>query len=141
MQKAKAKPKAAAKAKTDPKPKAAAKKAAAPGAAPKKMSQTTLKSTKKRPKPDTEDDDSEGDPSLHDDSLLSNTPPSAKRPKKAPGPKKMGAKPLREVENEAIAEAIDASMMMDGVDEPKAKKGSKSTETYQKVSRLGRASP
>ena len=100
------------------------------------MSQTTLKPTKKRPKPDTEDEDSENDPSLHDDSLLSNTPPSAKRPKKAPGPKKMGAKPLREVENEAIAEAIDASMMMDGVDEPKAKKGSKSTETYQKVSAL-----
>ena len=103
------------------------------------MSQTTLKPPKKRPKPDTEDEDSEvdRDPSLHDDSLLSNTPPSAKRPKKAPGPKKMGAKPLREVENEAIAEAIDASMMMDGVDEPKAKKGSKSTETYQKVSSLG----
>ncbi len=100
------------------------------------MSQTTLKPTKKRPKPDTEDEDSEGDPSLHDDSLLSNTPPSAKRPKKASAPKKMGAKPLREVENEAIAEAIDASMMMDGVDEPKAKKGSKSTETYQKVSSL-----
>lgn len=98
------------------------------------MSQTTLKPTKKRPKPDTEDEDSEGDPSLHDDSLLSNTPPSAKRPKKAPGPKKIGAKPLREVENEAIAEAIDASMILDGVDEPKAKKGSKSTETYQKVS-------
>lgn len=97
------------------------------------MAQTTLKPTKKRPKPDTEDEDSEGDPSLHDDSLLSNTPPSAKRPKKAPGSKKMGAKPLREVENEAIAQAIDASMMVDGVDEPKAKKGSKSTETYQKV--------
>ena len=50
----------------------------------------------------------------------------------------MGAKPLREVENEAIAEAIDASMIMDGVDEPKAKKSSKATETYQKVSRLQR---
>ena len=99
------------------------------------MSQTTLKPTKKRQKPDTEDEDSEGGPSIHDDSLLSNTPPSAKRPKKAPGPKRMGAKPLREVENEAIAEAIDASLVMDGVDEPKAKKGSKSTETYQKVSK------
>ena len=100
------------------------------------MSQATLKPTKKRPKPDTEDEDSEGDPSLHDDSLLSNTPPSAKGPKKARGPKKMGAKPLREIENEAIAEAIDASMMVDGADEPKVKKGSKSTETYQKVRNL-----
>ena len=107
---------------------------------PKKTSQTTLKPARKRPKPDTEDEDSEGDPSLHDDSLLSNTPPSAKRPQKA-GAKKMGAKPLREVENEAIAEAIDASMMMDGVDEPKAKKGSKSTETYQKVGSLCFDSP
>lgn len=105
------------------------------------MSQTTLKPTKKPPKPDTEDEDSEGDPSSHDDSLLSNTPPSAKIPKKAPGPKKMGAKPLREVENEAIAEAIDASMMMDGVNEPKVTKGSKSTETYQKVIRLGLGTP
>ena len=105
------------------------------------MSQTTLKPTKKRPKPDTEDEDSEGEPSLHDDSLLSNTPPSAKRPKKASGPKKMGAKPLREVENEAIAEAIDASMILDGADEPKAKKGSKSTETYQKVSSLRSSNP
>ena len=49
----------------------------------------------------------------------------------------MGAKPLREVENEAIAEAIESSMMMDGTDEPKPKKGSKSTETYQKVRNLG----
>ena len=105
------------------------------------MSQTTLKPTKKRPKPGTEDEDSEADPSLHDNSLLSNTPPSAKRPKKAPGPKKMGAKPLREVENEAIAEAIDASMIVDGADEPKAKKGSKSTETYQKVGSFEPGSP
>lgn len=100
------------------------------------MSQTTLKPTKKRQKPDTEDEDPESEPSLHDNSQLSNTPPSAKRPKKASGPKKIGAKPLREVENDAIAEAIDASLVMDGVDEPKAKKGSKSTETYQKVSSL-----
>ena len=130
-------PKTDAKSKAEPKPKAAPKKAGAALAAPKKMSQTTLKPTKKRPKPDTEDEDSEADPSLHDDSLLSNTPPSAKRPKKASGSKKMGAKPLREVENEAIAEAIDASLMMDGVDQPKAKKGSKSTETYQKVGSIG----
>lgn len=73
---------------------------------------------------------------MHDDTLLSATPPSAKKQKKAPAPKKMGAKPLREIENEAIAEAIDASMNLDGTDEPKPKKGSKSTEQYQKVSSL-----
>lgn len=47
----------------------------------------------------------------------------------------MGSKPLREIENEAISEAIDASMHLNGADEPepKPKKGSKSTEQYQKV--------
>lgn len=102
------------------------------------MSQTTV--SKKRPKPDSENDDSEDeDPSLHDDSLLSNTPPSSKKKKKAPGPKKMGAKPLREVENEAIREAIDASMVFDGADDgpaAKPKKDSKATETYQKLTQL-----
>ena len=99
------------------------------------MAQTTLKpkvTTKKRPKPDTEDED-EDRPSLHDDSLLSATPPSAKKPRKAPGPKRTGAKPLRDIENEAINEAIDASMVMDGSPDAKPKKGSKSTEQYQKV--------
>ena len=105
------------------------------------MSQTTLKAkpaaSKKRPKPDTDDENSDPeDPSLHDDSLLSVTPPSAKKQKIAPGPKKMGAKPLREVENEAIAEAIEASMIYDGSDEPKPKKKSKATETYQKLTQL-----
>ena len=92
--------------------------------------------SKKRPKPDTEDEDSASDPSLHDASLLSVTPPSNKKQKKAPAPKKMGSKPLREIENEAIAEAIDASMHFDGADDPKPKKGSKATETYQKLTQL-----
>lgn len=108
------------------------------------MSQTTLKTKPaaptKRPKPDSENEESDDDgPSLHGDSLLSNTPPSSKKQKKAPGPKRMGAKPLREIENEAIREAIDASMVFDGADdEPgaKAKKGSKSSETYQKLTQL-----
>ena len=126
-----------AKAKAAPKP--AAKKTAAPKAGPKKMAQTTLKTkpvaSKKRPKPDTEDENSaDENPSLHDDSLLSVTPPSSKKQKRGPKPKKIGAKPLREVENEAIAEAIDASMHLDGAGEAKPKKGSKATETYQKVS-------
>ena len=115
------------------------KKAAAPKAAPKKTMQTTLTSkptaSKKRPKMDTEDEDSDSPlhGSLHDDSLLSNTPPSAKKPKKASGPKKMGAKPLREIENEALNEAIDASMHLDDIDESEPSKKGKSTEQYQKV--------
>ena len=122
-------PKAAAK------PKAALKKAPAPKAAPKKMTQTTLNrksATKKRPKPDTEDEDEE-DPSLHDDRLLSATPPSVKKQKKATDPKRTATKPLREVENEAISEAIDASMVLDGSPDAKPKKSSKATEQYQKV--------
>ncbi|KAL8807981.1 MAG: hypothetical protein Q9200_004467 [Gallowayella weberi] len=121
--------------KTKPKSKAAPKKtAAAPKSVATKTSQTTLKpkkpaASKKRPKPDTEDEDSASERhSLHDDSLLSATPPSAKKQKKAPTAKKKAAKPLQEVENEAIG--------FDGVDEPKPKKGSKSTETYQKLTQL-----
>lgn len=94
------------------------------------MAQTTLKPkksapSKKRPKPETEDEDSASEPAVHDDSILSNTPPSAKKQKKAPLMKKTAAKPLHEVENEAIS--------FDGAEESKPKKGSKSTETYQKV--------
>lgn len=114
-------------------PKVAPKKAATAKAAPKKLSQTTLKPRsksivpKKRAKPDSEDENSDADRmSLHDDSLLSVTPPSAKKQQKAPAQKKTATKPLREVENEALA--------YDGADDPEPKKGSKSTETYQKVS-------
>ena len=87
--------------------------------------------SKKRPKADSDDD--EGLSSSHADSLLSATPPSAKKQKKAQGLKKVGAKPLREIENEAISEAIDASMVVDGATDTKAKKGSKATEQYQKA--------
>ena len=140
MSKAKAAPKAAPKAKAAA-PKGRPKKDGATKPAPKKVSQTTLKAkpaaSKKRPKPDTDDENSDPEyPSQHDDSLLSMTPPSVKKQKKAPGPKKIGAKPLREVENEAIAEAIEASLIYDGSDEPKPKKKSKATETYQKLTQL-----
>ncbi|KAI4255055.1 MAG: hypothetical protein LQ352_002755 [Teloschistes flavicans] len=117
------------------KPKAAPKKAAAaPKAASSKLSQTTLKpkkpaASKKRPKPDTEDEDSASErPSLHDDSLLSVTPPGAKKQKKAPAPKKSVAKPLQEVQNEANG--------FDGAEDAKPKKRSKSSETYQKLTQL-----
>ncbi|KAK4569413.1 DNA topoisomerase 2 [Recurvomyces mirabilis] len=120
--------------------KAPAKKAAAPKAkgAPK---QTTLKTTKaapkpkKRSKPDSDDENSDVDMDngTNDDSLLSNTPPSAKKQKKAPAPRaKAAAKPLMEVENE--------SFQMDGAaDErpkPKAQKKGTSTEQYQKLTQL-----
>ena len=97
------------------------------------MSQTTLKpkakpaASKKRAKPDTEDEESDPDePQLNDDSVLSTTPPSSKKQKTVPKPKKTAAKPLQELENEA--------MKFDGADDPKPQKGSKSTETYQKAS-------
>lgn len=95
--------------------------------------QTTLKpvkaAPKKRAKPTSDDENSERDePSIHDDSLLSNTPPSNKKQKKAPAPKKTGGKPLQEMENETIATETIATDMV----EAKPKKGS-NTDKYQKV--------
>ena len=100
---------------------------------PKKPAQTTLKAVKagsgapkKRAKPDTEDEDSASEVgSLHDDTLLSATPPSAKKQKKDLVPKKKAGKPLQTLANEAIG--------FDGVAEPKSKKGG-NAEQYQKVS-------
>ncbi|RWA14700.1 hypothetical protein EKO27_g468 [Xylaria grammica] len=112
-----------------PKAKAAAKKAAPKPAAKsvsKKLVQTTLKTTKaapkKRAKPDSDNDNDDAA-----DSSFSHTPPSAKKQKKAPAPKKSGSKPLAEVENE--------SMNLDGVSEPKPKTKT-ATETYQKLTQL-----
>ncbi|KAI0022529.1 DNA topoisomerase [Xylariomycetidae sp. FL0641] len=117
----------------DPKPKAKAavkKTAAKPAAkatkaAPKKMVQTTLKTSKaaskKRAVSISDDDDASG---------FSNTPPSAKKQKKAPAPKKTGGKPLGEIEND--------SMMIDDVDGPSEARPKKktATETYQKLTQL-----
>ena len=113
-----------------------AKKAAAPKPAPKKATQAPTKpkpktASKKRAKPDPEDededeDDSLQDPSLHDDSLLSATPPSAKKQKKAPAPKKAGGKPLTALQNDAS--------VLDGSVDVKPVKGS--TDKYQKVRHL-----
>ncbi|KAM7191036.1 DNA topoisomerase 2 [Naviculisporaceae sp. PSN 640] len=123
------KPKAKA-AKAAAKPKAAPKKAAAakPKAASKGMVQTTLTggklASKKRPKPESENEDS--DVNMDDDgSVLSHTPPSAKKQKKAPA-KKSAGKPLAEIENDSIVDAA-----------PSGSKASKSaTETYQKLTQL-----
>lgn len=122
----------------------AAKKSTAPKAAkstaPKKTVQTTLKSksvSKKRPKPDSDDEDNEP-PSDFDSfgngSGLSNTPPSSKKLKKAPAKKSGISKPFRDIENESMN--IDD----DDDDEPAPKKGptkkKTATEQYQKLTQL-----
>lgn len=77
-------------------------------------------------KQDKEDEESPSEgPSVHDDSLLSVTPPSAKKQKKGPAPKKSAGKPLQEIENEAMAPNSPSAV--------KATKGSKATDQYQKV--------
>ncbi|OTB06331.1 hypothetical protein M426DRAFT_319063 [Hypoxylon sp. CI-4A] len=108
-----------------PKAKAPPKKAAskpAAKAASKKMVQTTLKTPKappkKRAKPESDDDDD------NDVSGFSNTPPSAKKQKKAPAPKKSAGPPLGEIEND--------SMVLD--EKPNKKKTA--TEMYQKLTQL-----
>jgi DNA topoisomerase-2 len=88
--------------------------------------------TKKRPKADSDAENTDVDmDSLNDDSLLSNTPPSAKKQKKAPVARKPKAasKPLVELENESFAMDVDA--------EPgaTAKKGGASDQ-YQKLTQL-----
>ena len=121
------------KAKAAPKPK----KAAAPKAAPKKATQTTLKAvkkapTKKRAKPESDDDEDpdilmSGTP-IANGSILSSTPPSAKKQKKAPAPKKGVGKPLASLENEAPS--------FDGANDavPLTKASKDASDRYQKVS-------
>ena len=101
---------------------------------PKKMLQSTLKSkakpatSNKRCKPDAEDEEpsSESISQLDDGSILSTTPPIAKRQKRAPTAKKAGVKPLQEIENDVV--------MYDGAkDESEPKKASEATDQYQKV--------
>jgi DNA topoisomerase-2 len=104
-------------------------------AAPKKMVQTTLKASKlaskKRPKPESDEEDNAPSDldSIHDNSLLSNTPPSSKKQKKDPGPKKGGVKPLADIANESI-------ISMDGPAESKPLKKKTVTERYQKLTQL-----
>lgn len=123
--------------------KAAPAKKAAAAPKPKATKQTTLKTTKaapkakapskKRAKPDSDDENSEGGASSADDaSLLSNTPPSAKKQKKVAGrPPKASKAPLMEVENE--------SFIMEPPEETKplsAKKKKGTTDQYQKLTQL-----
>jgi DNA topoisomerase-2 len=93
--------------------------------------QTTLKTKtapKKRSKPDSDDESlgGDGDSALHG-SDLSNTPPSAKKQKKAPAPKKQAGNPLQSVEND--------SMIVDKPSGSKTKKPT-ATELYQKLTQL-----
>lgn len=82
---------------------------------------------KKRAKPESDVENSDDDvDSLHDDTLLSNTPPMAKKQKKAPAPKS-GSQPLAELENESFA--------VDGASEAKPKKKG-ATDQYQKLTQL-----
>jgi DNA topoisomerase-2 len=113
--------------------KAPAKKAAPK---PKATKQTTLKTTKapakaapkKRAKPDSDIENSDDDmQSMHDDTPLSDTPPSAKKQKKAPAPKKGASQPLAELENDSYA--------VDGAEDPKPKKKG-ATDQYQKLTQL-----
>ena len=118
------------------KPKTTVKKAglAAPKAraAPKKAIQTKLKTTKvaatkKRPAPSSDEENGDQDSENEDDSLLSNTPPSAKRQKKATGPKKTVGKPLQQIDNDNFG--------LEGAGGPKTS-GSKPKEQYQKLTQL-----
>ncbi|RAL60331.1 hypothetical protein DID88_000107 [Monilinia fructigena] len=92
-----------------------------------KTVQTTLNmAPKKRARAGSDDEDqqSEND-SSNDASQLSNTPPNAKKQKKAPAAKKQTAEALSDIENESILET-----------EPKPKKTKTSTEQYQKLTQL-----
>ena len=67
-----------------------------------------------------------GDGATNDDgSVMSRTPPSAKKQKKAPAPKKAAGKPLAPVENEV-------SM----IDAPVEQKDKNASDRYQKVGGL-----
>ena len=104
-------------------------------AAPKKALQTTLKpakaAPKKRTKPDSdvENTDLSMDESAGGGSHLSVTPPSAKKQRKLPAPKKTGGNPLQPIDN-------DTCGLTDGASKAQSKKQLSATEQYQKVSSL-----
>jgi DNA topoisomerase II len=92
------------------------------------MVQTQLKTKSilsKRPKPDSDDENSESDQNSHDSSF-SHTPPSAKK-QKASGMIKIGGRPLEDLENE--------SLILDSHTGSKSKK-TNATDRYQKLTQL-----
>ncbi|KAK3324678.1 DNA topoisomerase [Cercophora scortea] len=117
--------------KSKAKPKAPAKKPAAKRATAKptmkqaKLTDLKVTASKKRPKPESDDEGSVMGGNDDDDaSMLSHTPPSAKKQKKAPA-KKSSGKPLAEIENDSV---------QDGPADSKTKKSA--TDTYQKLTQL-----
>ena len=119
-------PKVAKKATGAAKPRA--KKTVDATAKPKPKPKPKATMSKKRPKPDSDDEDSASEHrSTHDDSLLLNTPPSAKKQKKIPVARKRaaGSEPLQDLVNEALT--------LDGATDPKTKKSQSATDQYQKV--------
>lgn len=80
---------------------------------------------KKRARAGSDDEDQQSENDSNDASQLSNTPPNAKKQKKAPAAKKQPAEALSDIENESILET-----------EPKPKKTKTSTEQYQKLTQL-----
>lgn len=79
--------------------------------------------SKVRAKADSEDEEADDADDFGDDSVMSSTPPNAKKAKKAPAPKKGGAKPLADVANEAFG--------TDGTAEPSEE--TSAADKYQKV--------
>jgi len=95
-----------------------------------KLTQTTLitkAATKKRAAVRDDENTEPDNHNINDDSLLSNTPPSAKRQKQAPTTKTSIGKPFKPIENESFG--LDGA----GDEKPKTKKGGASSEQYQKV--------
>ena len=92
-----------------------------------KTKAVTKAAPKKRARPDTEDEvEIDSDKDMFDDgSVLSSTPPGAKKAKMPPK-KKAASKPLATLENDAIA--------LDGVADEKPQKAGTATDRYQKVS-------
>jgi DNA topoisomerase-2 len=101
--------------------------------APKKLLQTTLKAvSKKRSKTESDEEDHTSDIDMRDASTLSNTPPSTKKQKTGPAPKKTGGKPLQDIAN-------DSMNFDDGSPNPVPKAMSKkkdATDQYQKLTQL-----
>ncbi|KAG6071775.1 hypothetical protein E4U33_003509 [Claviceps sp. LM78 group G4] len=108
------------------KSKAVAKAAVKPTA--KKLTQTTLKpkASAKRSKPVSDDEESLGG----SDFDLSRTPPSFKKQKRAPPPKKSSGVPLAEVENDSLITDTPPKVAS------KPSKTKTATEQYQKLTQL-----
>ncbi|KXL48328.1 MAG: hypothetical protein FE78DRAFT_29215 [Acidomyces sp. 'richmondensis'] len=104
-----------------------------------KGTKATASKPKKRAKPDSDEENSDVEmDSANDASLLSNTPPSAKKQKRAPALKKT-TKPLTEIANESFT--LDSAPEPELEPKPnaiksKAQKNGTSSQQYQKLTQL-----